>query len=104
MLEQLGVPDAAHLAEAYAARKQARIVTLIEAGQFAVFPDALRFLQAVRARGIRTAAVSRDIPCITTVQGAAAAVQGIEAGIRGNIGVRALQALQAALRQGGEAP
>ncbi|GAA2802768.1 carbamoyl-phosphate synthase large subunit [Saccharopolyspora taberi] len=51
---------------------------------------------------IRTAAVSRDIPCITTVQGAAAAVQGIEAAIRGNIGVRPLQALQAALRQGGE--
>ena len=51
---------------------------------------------------IRTAAVSRDIPCITTVQGAAAAVQGIEAGIRGNIGVRPLQALQAALRQGGD--
>ncbi|QGK69676.1 carbamoyl-phosphate synthase large subunit [Allosaccharopolyspora coralli] len=47
---------------------------------------------------IRTAAVSRDIPCITTVQGAAAAVQGIEAAIRGNIGVRPLQALQAALR------
>ena len=52
---------------------------------------------------IRTAAVSRDIPCITTVQGAAAAVQGIEASIRGSIGVRPLQALQAALRQGGEA-
>jgi len=51
---------------------------------------------------IRTAAVSRDIPCITTVQGAAAAVQGIEASIRGSIGVRALQSLQAALRQGGE--
>lgn len=51
---------------------------------------------------IRTAAVSRDIPCVTTVQGAAAAVQGIEAATRGNIGVRPLQALQAALRQGGE--
>ncbi|NHD17559.1 MULTISPECIES: carbamoyl-phosphate synthase large subunit [unclassified Actinopolyspora] len=47
---------------------------------------------------IRTAAVSRDIPCITTVQGAAAAVQGVEAAIRGNIGVRPLQRLQAALR------
>ncbi|RCW43866.1 carbamoyl-phosphate synthase large subunit [Halopolyspora algeriensis] len=46
---------------------------------------------------IRTAAVSRDIPCITTVQGAAAAVQGIEAAIRGSIGVRPLQALQASL-------
>ncbi|TNC27045.1 carbamoyl-phosphate synthase large subunit [Amycolatopsis alkalitolerans] len=47
---------------------------------------------------IRTAAVSRDIPCITTVQGAAAAVHGIEALIRGEIGVRSLQDLQAALR------
>ncbi|NKQ53699.1 carbamoyl-phosphate synthase large subunit [Amycolatopsis sp. K13G38] len=47
---------------------------------------------------IRTAAVSRDIPCITTVQGAAAAVHGIEALIRGDIGVRSLQDLQAALR------
>ncbi|SFQ51070.1 carbamoyl-phosphate synthase large subunit [Amycolatopsis arida] len=47
---------------------------------------------------IRTAAVSRDIPCITTVQGAAAAVHGIEALIRGDIGVRSLQELQAALR------
>ncbi|MEV0072272.1 MULTISPECIES: carbamoyl-phosphate synthase large subunit [unclassified Amycolatopsis] len=47
---------------------------------------------------IRTAAVSRDIPCITTVQGAAAAVHGIEALIRGDIGVRSLQSLQAALK------
>ncbi|GLY65717.1 carbamoyl-phosphate synthase large subunit [Amycolatopsis taiwanensis] len=47
---------------------------------------------------IRTAAVSRDIPCITTVQGAAAAVHGIEALIRGDIGVRSLQHLQASLR------
>ncbi|MGH3519058.1 MAG: carbamoyl-phosphate synthase large subunit [Haloechinothrix sp.] len=49
---------------------------------------------------IRTAAVSRDIPCITTIQGAAAAVHGIEASIRGDIGVRSLQELQAALRAG----
>ncbi|MTD55917.1 carbamoyl-phosphate synthase large subunit [Amycolatopsis pithecellobii] len=47
---------------------------------------------------IRTAAVSRGIPCITTVQGAAAAVHGIEALIRGEIGVRSLQELQSALR------
>ncbi len=47
---------------------------------------------------IRTAAVSRDIPCVTTVQGAAAAVHGIEALIRGDIGVRSLQELQAALK------
>ena len=46
---------------------------------------------------IRTAAVRRGIPCITTVQGASAAVQGIEAAIRGDIDVRSLQELHAAL-------
>ncbi|MPZ64994.1 MAG: carbamoyl-phosphate synthase large subunit [Pseudonocardiaceae bacterium] len=46
---------------------------------------------------IRTAAVARDIPCITTVQGATAAVQGIEAVLRGTIAVAPLQALHAAL-------
>ena len=46
---------------------------------------------------IRSAAVSMNIPCITTVQGASAAVQGIEAGIRGDIDVRSLQELHASL-------
>jgi carbamoyl-phosphate synthase large subunit len=40
---------------------------------------------------IRTAAVLANIPCITTVQGLAAAVQGIEALRAGDIGVRSLQ-------------
>jgi carbamoyl-phosphate synthase large subunit len=40
---------------------------------------------------IRTAAVSRGVPCITTIQGAAAAVQGIEAMLRGDVGVRSMQ-------------
>ena len=40
---------------------------------------------------IRTAAVRRGIPCVTTVAGLAAAVQGIEAIIRGEVGVRSLQ-------------
>ena len=40
---------------------------------------------------IRTAAVAEGIPCITTVQGLGAAVQGIEALIEGSIGVRSLQ-------------
>ena len=40
---------------------------------------------------IRTAAVLRSIPCVTTVQGLAAAVQGIESIIAGNVGVRSLQ-------------
>ncbi|EHY87026.1 carbamoyl-phosphate synthase large subunit [Saccharomonospora azurea] len=48
---------------------------------------------------IRTAAVSRGIPCVTTVQGAAAAVHGIEALIRGDIVARSLQELQATVRE-----
>lgn len=47
---------------------------------------------------IRSAAVGVNIPCITTVQGAAAAVQGIEASINGGLGVRSLQELHSALR------
>ena len=40
---------------------------------------------------IRTAAVATGKPCITTVQGLAAAVQGIESLLRGDIGVGSLQ-------------
>jgi len=40
---------------------------------------------------IRTAAILTNIPCITTVQGLAAVVQGIEALRAGDIGVRSLQ-------------
>ncbi|WFE98496.1 carbamoyl-phosphate synthase large subunit [Micromonospora sp. WMMD964] len=47
---------------------------------------------------IRSAAVTADIPCITTVPGAAAAVMGIEARIRGDMRVRPLQDLHATLR------
>ena len=48
---------------------------------------------STRADGyeIRTASVIANIPCITTVQGLGAAVQGIEAIRRGEIGVRSLQ-------------
>jgi carbamoyl-phosphate synthase large subunit len=46
---------------------------------------------------IRTAAVAANIPCITTVQGMAAAVQGVEALRRGDIGVQSLQEMHAAL-------
>jgi carbamoyl-phosphate synthase large subunit len=48
---------------------------------------------STRADGyeIRTASVVANIPCITTVQGLGAAVQGIEAIRRGDIGVRSLQ-------------
>ncbi|WP_370418457.1 carbamoyl-phosphate synthase large subunit [Streptomyces sp. QH1-20] len=40
---------------------------------------------------IRTAAVARAVPCLTTVQALAAAVQGIEALTRGDVGVCSLQ-------------
>jgi carbamoyl-phosphate synthase large subunit len=55
---------------------------------------------AVRLDGyeIRTAAVRRGVPCVTTVAGLAAAVQGIEATIRGEVGVRSLQEHAAGLR------
>jgi carbamoyl-phosphate synthase large subunit len=49
---------------------------------------------------IRSAAVSMNIPCVTTVQGASAAVQGIEAGIRGDIDVMSLQELHSTLNNG----
>ncbi|MEU0528351.1 carbamoyl-phosphate synthase large subunit [Streptomyces niveus] len=40
---------------------------------------------------IRTAAVARGVPCLTTVQALAAAVQGIDALNHGGVGVRSLQ-------------
>jgi carbamoyl-phosphate synthase large subunit len=46
---------------------------------------------------IRTAAVSAGIPCLTTVQAAAAAVQGIEELVRNSVGVRPLQDFHASL-------
>ncbi|GAA2527091.1 carbamoyl-phosphate synthase large subunit [Pilimelia columellifera] len=57
---------------------------------------------AARSDGyeIRSAAVTADIPCITTVPGVAAAVMGIEALIRGDMSVRPLQELHATLRGG----
>ena len=54
---------------------------------------------------IRTAGVATGTPCITTVQGLAAAVQGIEALLRGDIGVGSLQEHAARIgahREGGE--
>ena len=44
---------------------------------------------------IRSAAISRRVPCVTTVQGATAAVHGIEAMRRGDVAVSPLQELHA---------
>jgi carbamoyl-phosphate synthase large subunit len=52
---------------------------------------------------IRTAAVRRGIPCVTTVAGLAAAVQGIEAIGRGEVGVRSLQEHAERIRPSGGA-
>ncbi|MBM9464921.1 carbamoyl-phosphate synthase large subunit [Aeromicrobium sp. YIM 150415] len=49
---------------------------------------------------IRTAAVAEGIPCITTVQGLAAAVQGIETQIAESIGVRSLQSWATSIGEG----
>jgi trehalose/maltose hydrolase-like predicted phosphorylase/beta-phosphoglucomutase-like phosphatase (HAD superfamily) len=57
-LEYFGLPDADELVEEYAECKQRMVVGLIEAGQFTAFPDALRFLLAVRSAGILVAAAS----------------------------------------------
>jgi len=76
------------------------IVDMIRAGEVRLVINTPYGNSGPRVDGyeIRTAAVSQDIPCITTVQGAAAAVQGIEALIRDDIGVRSLQSLHSALR------
>ena len=47
---------------------------------------------------IRSAAILADVPCVTTVQGLAACVQGIEALGRGVVGVRSLQQWSADMR------
>jgi trehalose/maltose hydrolase-like predicted phosphorylase/beta-phosphoglucomutase-like phosphatase (HAD superfamily) len=57
-LEYFGVPDVDGRAERYAAAKQERIVGLIEEGRFMAFPDALRFILAVKDCGIGVAAAS----------------------------------------------
>lgn len=57
-LEFFGVPDAKDRVETYSAHKQKMVIRLIEAGEFKAYPDALRFVLAVKALGIPTAAAS----------------------------------------------
>lgn len=57
-LEHFRVPQAETRATEYAQRKQAMVVRLIEAGDFTAYPDALRFIIAVKDRGLRVAAAS----------------------------------------------
>jgi carbamoyl-phosphate synthase large subunit len=76
-------------------------VALIEAGEIALIintPQGSGASARIDGYEIRSAAVTADIPSITTVPGAAAAVMGIEALMRGDMTVRPLQELHAALR------
>lgn len=57
-LEHFGVPDVEARAQVYADRKQAMVSALIDAGEFAPYPDALRFVLAVKDAGIPIAAAS----------------------------------------------
>ena len=57
-LDYFHVPDPESRVDAYADHKQAMVVALIEAGKFSAYPDALRFLLAVKDRGIAVAAAS----------------------------------------------
>jgi trehalose/maltose hydrolase-like predicted phosphorylase/beta-phosphoglucomutase-like phosphatase (HAD superfamily) len=57
-LEHFQVPDVDARAERYAAAKQEQVLRLIEEGRFTAFPDALRFILAVKHAGIRVAAAS----------------------------------------------
>lgn len=60
VLEHFRIPlgDGDARVREYADRKQALVVRLIEAGEFTAFPDALRFVAAVRDAGLRIAAAS----------------------------------------------
>jgi len=57
-LDYFEVPDAETRVEAYAERKQTMLIELIDAGDFTAYPDALRFIIAVKDAGIRVAAAS----------------------------------------------
>ena len=57
-LDYFEVPEADERVNAYAERKQTMVIELIEAGEFSAYPDALRFIIAVKTAGIRVAAAS----------------------------------------------
>ena len=105
MLRRNGIPCEEvrkHFEEPQPGRPEMSAVDAIRAGEIDMVINTPFGNSGPRIDGyeIRSAAVAANIPCITTVQGASAAVQGIEAGIRGDIGVRSLQELHSALGEG----
>ncbi len=106
MLRRNGIPCEVvrkHFEEPRADRPPLSAVEAIRAGEVDMVINTPYGNSGPRIDGyeIRSAAVAVNIPCVTTVQGASAAVQGIEAGIRGDIDVRSLQQLHSALNNGG---
>jgi carbamoyl-phosphate synthase large subunit len=102
MLRRNGIPCGEvrkHFEEATPDRPAMSAVEAIRAGEVDMVINTPYGNSGPRIDGyeIRSAAVSMNIPCVTTVQGASAAVQGIEAAIRGDIGVMSLQELHARL-------
>lgn len=98
MLRRNGIPCdevRKHFEDPQPGRPEMSAVDAIKAGEVDMVINTPYGNSGPRIDGyeIRSAAVSVNIPCVTTVQGASAAVQGIEAGIRGDIGVRSLQEL-----------
>jgi beta-phosphoglucomutase len=57
-LDYFHVPDAEARVEAYADHKQKMLIDLIDAGEFTAYPDALRFIIAVKDGGTLVAAAS----------------------------------------------
>jgi carbamoyl-phosphate synthase large subunit len=102
MLRRNGIPCdevRKHFEEATPDRPAMSAVEAIRAGEVDMVINTPYGNSGPRIDGyeIRSAAVAMNIPCVTTVQGASAAVQGIEAGIRGDIGVLSLQELHSRL-------
>lgn len=58
VLDYFEVPDPDSRVPAYADRKQTMLIDLIKAGEFRAYPDALRFILAVKDAGIAVAAAS----------------------------------------------
>jgi carbamoyl-phosphate synthase large subunit len=77
------------------------ILDLLESGRIKLVLNT-PFGQGTRGDGydIRQAAITNGVPCITTLSGILAAIQGVEALRRGDLQVHSLQEYQAALRAG----
>ncbi|AVM00606.1 carbamoyl phosphate synthase large subunit [Gordonia iterans] len=82
-----------------AAEGEESVVEMIRDGRVAMIVNTPAGSSGPRADGyeIRAAAITAGIPCITTVPGAGAAVQGIEAALGETMGVESLQRRHAQL-------